>query len=86
MLSFGYQLWQSLFNNFAVEELGVRADQMGLIQSIREIPGLLGLSVGLLALLLSEMHIAMVQELGHEPDEAEAECRRDYERGYGREK
>ncbi|MBL7065554.1 MAG: MFS transporter [Anaerolineae bacterium] len=55
---FGYRLWQSLFSNFAVQGLGVRADQMGLIQSIREIPGLLGFSVGLLALLLVEMRIA----------------------------
>jgi predicted MFS family arabinose efflux permease len=31
---------------------------MGLIQSMREIPGLLGFSVGLLALLLTEMRIA----------------------------
>ena len=58
LLTLGYELWRSLFNNFAVGELGVRADQMGMIQSIREIPGLLGLSVGLLALLLSEMRIA----------------------------
>jgi len=58
LLSFGFQLWRSLFNNFAVGELGVRADQMGLIQSIREIPGLLGFSVALLALLLTEMRIA----------------------------
>lgn len=57
LLSFGYQLWRSLFNNFAVGELGVRADQMGLIQSIREVPGLLGFTVGLLALLLAEMRI-----------------------------
>ena len=58
LLSFGFQLWRSLFNNFAVEELGVRADQIGLIQSIREVPGLMGFTVGLLALLLSEMRIA----------------------------
>jgi len=58
LLSFGFRLWQSLFNNFAVQELGVRADQIGLVQSIREIPGLLGFSVGLLALLLTEMRIA----------------------------
>lgn len=58
LLSFGFQVWQSLFNNFAVQELGVRADQMGLIQSIREIPGLLGFTAGLLALLLSEMRVA----------------------------
>jgi predicted MFS family arabinose efflux permease len=58
LLSFGFQLWRSLFNNFAVQEMGVRADQMGLIQSIREVPGLLGFSVGLLALVMTEMRIA----------------------------
>ena len=57
LLNFGYQLWRSLFNNFAVGELGVRADQIGLIQSVREIPGLLGFTVGLLALVLREMRI-----------------------------
>ena len=58
LLSLGYQLWRSLFSNFAVQELGVRADQMGVIQAIREIPGLLGFSAGLLALVLAEMRIA----------------------------
>jgi len=57
LLNFGYQLWRSLFNNFAVSELGVQADQIGLIQSVREIPGLLGFTVGLLAMLLTEMRI-----------------------------
>jgi predicted MFS family arabinose efflux permease len=57
LLNFGFQLWRSLFNNFAVSELGVRADQIGLIQSVREIPGLLGFTVGLLAMFLTEMRI-----------------------------
>jgi predicted MFS family arabinose efflux permease len=57
LLSFGYQLWRSLFNNFAVDELGVRADQIGLIQSVREVPGLLGFTVGLVAVVLNEMRI-----------------------------
>ena len=58
LLSFGYQLWRSLFNNFAVDELGVRANQIGLIQSVREVPGLLGFTVGLLAVMMTEMRIA----------------------------
>jgi MFS family permease len=58
LLTLGYRLWQSIFNNFAVEELGVQADQIGLIQTMREIPGLMGFLVGALALLLVEMHIA----------------------------
>lgn len=56
VISFG--VWQAIFNNFAVEELGVNASQVGLIQAIREIPGLVGIVVGSLALLMTEMHIA----------------------------
>lgn len=58
LMALGFQVWQSIFNNFAVEELGVRADQIGMIQAIREIPGLLGFLVGMLALLLVEIRIA----------------------------
>jgi predicted MFS family arabinose efflux permease len=58
LMTLGFGLWQAVFNNFAVEELGVRADQIGLIQSLREIPGLMGFTVGLLALFLAEMRIA----------------------------
>jgi predicted MFS family arabinose efflux permease len=58
LIVLGYQLWRALFNNFAIDHIGVRADQIGLIQSIREVPGLLGFSVGLVALVISEMRIA----------------------------
>ena len=58
LIVLGYQLWRALFNNFAIDHIGVRADQIGLIQSIRELPGLLGFSVGLVALVVSEMRIA----------------------------
>jgi len=56
-LYFGFNIWRAVFNNFAVEEIGVRADQIGLIQSIREIPGLLGFMLGFLAIWLSEMRV-----------------------------
>jgi predicted MFS family arabinose efflux permease len=58
LLALGFSLWQSIFNNFAVEELGVRANQIGLIQAIREVPGLMGFLVGVLVLVLVEMRIA----------------------------
>ena len=58
LMVLGFRVWQSIFNNFAVEELGVRADQIGMIQAIREFPGLMGFLVGMLALLLVEMRIA----------------------------
>jgi MFS family permease len=58
LLSLGFRIWQSIFNNFAVEELGVGADWIGIIQAIRELPGLISLLVGVLALVVAEMRIA----------------------------
>jgi predicted MFS family arabinose efflux permease len=57
MLFFGFRVWQAMFNNFAVEELGVGPGSIGWIQAVREIPGLVGFLVGLLALFLSEVRI-----------------------------
>lgn len=37
----GNQGWQTLFNNFAVEKAGVDSIKMGIIQSLREVPGFL---------------------------------------------
>ena len=56
-LFFGFNVWRAMFNNFAVEELGVTATQIGLIQSLRELPGLLGFLLGFVAIWLSEMRI-----------------------------
>ena len=39
----GLQAWTTLFNNFAVEVAHLNGDGVGLIQSIREIPGFLAL-------------------------------------------
>lgn len=56
-LYFGFNIWQAVFTNFAVEVLGVNAGQIGLIQSVREIPGLMGFVMGFLVLWLSEMRV-----------------------------
>ncbi|MFC2030929.1 MFS transporter, partial [Chloroflexota bacterium] len=56
-LYFGFNVWRALFNNFAVEELGVGAAQIGVIQALRELPGLFGFSVGFIVLWLSEMRL-----------------------------
>lgn len=57
MLYYGFSVWQATFNNFAVEELGVGPGSVGWIQAVREVPGLVGFLVGLLALFLSEVRI-----------------------------
>ena len=56
-LYFGFNAWRAIFNNFAVDVMGVSATQMGLIQSVRELPGLMGFVLGFLVLWFSEMRI-----------------------------
>jgi predicted MFS family arabinose efflux permease len=56
-LYFGFGIWQGLFNNFAVQAIGIRADQIGIIQSVREIPGLLGFWLAFLALVMAELKV-----------------------------
>ena len=38
----GLQTWTTLFNNFAVDVAGLQGNHVGMIQSIREIPGVSG--------------------------------------------
>jgi predicted MFS family arabinose efflux permease len=57
LLNFGFQVWQTLFNNFAVEDLGAGPAAVGLIQAVREIPGLLGFGLAFIALYISEIRI-----------------------------
>jgi predicted MFS family arabinose efflux permease len=57
LLNLGFQVWQTLFNNFAVEDIGAGAGAVGLIQAVREVPGLLAIAIGVLALFISEMRI-----------------------------
>jgi predicted MFS family arabinose efflux permease len=58
VLMFGFQIWRAVFNNLAVQDLALEAGAVGAIQSIREIPGLMGfLFVLMVALLGSEMRV-----------------------------
>ena len=41
----GFQGWSTLINNFAVEVAHIDGQQMGLVQSLREVPGFLSLLV-----------------------------------------
>jgi len=58
--TFGHSIWRAMFNNFAVERIGVGADAIGWIQSVRELPGLLAFVVAFLALIFKEMRIMAV--------------------------
>ncbi len=54
----GLQTWLILFNNFAVEMAGLDGKQVGVIQSVREIPGFLALLAVYVMLLIREHRLA----------------------------
>lgn len=54
----GFQVWRTLFNNYAVEVVGLGGDQMGMIQSVREIPGFLALLVVFVTLFIKEHRLS----------------------------
>jgi len=54
----GIQAWQTLINNFAVEVAHFNADQIGFVQSIREVPGFLSMLVIYVLLVLTEQRAA----------------------------
>jgi len=56
----GLQSWRSMFNNFAVEMGNIDGYQMGIIQSLREVPGFLALLVILAIVMLPEHKLATV--------------------------
>lgn len=56
----GFYTWRIMFNNFAVEVFDASATDVGIIQAVREIPGLLAFGVGALAVYLTESRIAAV--------------------------
>ncbi len=59
----GHQGWRTLFNNFAVDEVGINGFQVGVIQSVREIPGFLALLVVYLLLFIKEHRLSALSVL-----------------------
>lgn len=54
----GFQAWRTLFNNYAIDQVGINGFQAGVIQSVREIPGFLALLVVYLLLIFKEHKLA----------------------------
>lgn len=53
-----FATWQALLNNFAVERAAFTGVEMGILQSLREVPGFLAFAVVFLLLLLREQTLA----------------------------
>jgi hypothetical protein len=56
----GLQGWRTLFNNFAVEVAHLQGDQVGIIQSIREVPGFLALLAVFVMMVIREHRLSVL--------------------------
>ncbi|MEN8153262.1 MAG: MFS transporter [Acidobacteriota bacterium] len=59
----GLQGWRTIFNNFAVEEVGINGFWVGIIQSVREVPGFLALLVIYLLFIFKEHKLSTLSIL-----------------------
>ena len=55
-----FATWQALLNNFAIERAAFSGTEIGILQSLREVPGFLAFTVVFLLFLLREQRIALV--------------------------
>ncbi len=55
-----FSTWQALLNNFAIERASFGGVEIGILQSLREIPGFLAAAVVFLLFLMREQTIALV--------------------------
>ena len=54
-----FSAWQALLNNFAIEMAGFTGKEMGMLQSLREVPGFLAFGVVFVLLLVREQTLAL---------------------------
>jgi len=59
----GFQGWRTLFNNFAVDHIGLDGLMIGAIQSFREVPGFLVFTVVFVLLLVKEEKLIIVSSI-----------------------
>ncbi len=52
--------WSALINNFSIERVGFTGVEIGILQSLREVPGFLAFAVVFLLLLMREQTVAFV--------------------------
>jgi len=62
-VAIGFQGWRTLFNNFAVDQVGITGLQIGVIQSVREIPGFLSFLVIYLLIFIKEQKLSALSLL-----------------------
>lgn len=59
-MHFSFATWQALLNNFAVDRVAFSGAEIGILQSIREIPGFLAFAAIFLLFIMREQVLALV--------------------------
>ncbi|NNE63930.1 MAG: MFS transporter, partial [Gammaproteobacteria bacterium] len=55
-----FATWQALINNFSIEQAGFTGIEIGVLQSLREIPGFIAFAVIFLLLIMREQTVAFL--------------------------
>ncbi len=55
-----FAAWQAMLNNFAIEQIAFTGKEMGLLQSLREIPGFIAFGTVYLLLVIREQSLALL--------------------------
>jgi len=55
-----FSVWQVLLNNFAIEQAAFGGREIGILQSLREVPGFLAFTVVFILLVIREQHLALI--------------------------
>ncbi len=58
--SMGFAIWMNLLNNFAIDEANFTGREIGILQSLREVPGFLAFSIIYVLLFIREQRMAYV--------------------------
>ncbi|HIP75863.1 MAG TPA: MFS transporter [Psychromonas hadalis] len=58
-----FSTWNALLNNFVIEQANFTGQDIGLLQSVREIPGLLAFTIVFLLLFIKEQRFAIISIL-----------------------
>ena len=57
---FSFSAWMSLLNNYVIEVASFNGSQIGILQSLREIPGFLAFTVVLIILFIAQQRLAYI--------------------------
>ncbi|MCH7555305.1 MAG: MFS transporter [Proteobacteria bacterium] len=60
---FGFATWNALLNNFVIERAGFTGAEIGILQSLREVPGFMAFAAVFILILMREQTLAIVSLL-----------------------